>query len=137
MTIWLMTLTTLMTDNFDDWWIWGQKNVVNLKKQSVPIIFQIFCTQKFVHVFVTGCPGSLGWKTVQGVSKKVKNSRGLRPLEFLSLFLDTLYCFPASWTWTTSNSHMENFFVLQIWKIIGTKYYFFDLLLLCGKFLQC
>ena len=33
-------------------------------------------------------------------------------------------CFPASWTWKTSNSHMEKFSALQIWKIIGTKYYF-------------
>ena len=34
-------------------------------------------------------------------------------------------CFPASWTWKTSNSHMEKFSALQIWKIIGTKYYYF------------
>ena len=34
-------------------------------------------------------------------------------------------CFPASWTWKTSNSHMEKFSALQIWKIIGTKYYLF------------
>ena len=32
-------------------------------------------------------------------------------------------CFLASWTWKTSNSHMEKFSALQIWKIIGTKYY--------------
>ena len=36
-------------------------------------------------------------------------------------------CFPASWTWKTSNSHMEKFSALQIWKIIGTKYYFLKL----------
>ena len=38
-------------------------------------------------------------------------------------------CFPGSLGWKTSNSHMEKFSALQIWKIIGTKYYSYQLVL--------
>ena len=74
-----------------------QKCLANVKKQSVPIIFQIYYAQKRLQIL------------------------GLTASNLQTFF--STPCFPASWTWKTSNSHMEKFSALQIWKIIGTKYY--------------